>query len=148
MNSLSLTPMRRKVSRMVGHVPSPTPIAGTSGDSSSVTVSPAPCRALWSAAMMPAVSQPAEPPPTITNRFTGSIARHEKGKAAGRPAAFRQRRIDSELLTRSEHVSRTGLGHEQRLVLVATVDPLGLVRQVDDLGRYREVVGEVVAGVR
>jgi hypothetical protein len=61
-NADSETPMRRSVSRIDGQVPSPTPIGATSGDSTSVT-----CSAGWrSAAMTPAVSQPAEPPPTMT----------------------------------------------------------------------------------
>src|SRR5688572_17140163 len=51
---------------MVGHVPSPTPIGPTSGDSITVTCSPELEAAQWSAAMTPAVSQPADPPPAIT----------------------------------------------------------------------------------
>src|SRR5687767_13175519 len=51
---------------MVGQVPSPTPIGPTSGDSITVTCSPASEAAQWSAAMTPAVSQPADPPPAIT----------------------------------------------------------------------------------
>jgi len=35
--SFSDTPMRRKVSRMLGQVPSPTPTGATSGDSIKVT---------------------------------------------------------------------------------------------------------------
>jgi hypothetical protein len=50
---------------MLGQVPSPTPIAGTSGDSIKVTCSGVP---RCSAAIRPAVSQPADPPPTITMR--------------------------------------------------------------------------------
>ncbi len=61
---------------MVGQVPSPTPIGPTSGDSITVTCSPELAAAQWSAAMTPAVSQPADPPPTITTRlirlFTGT----------------------------------------------------------------------------
>jgi hypothetical protein len=61
------TPMRCSVSRMLGQVPSPTPIGGTSGDSISVTAGR---RARCSAAIRPAVIQPAEPPPTITIRLS------------------------------------------------------------------------------
>ncbi len=47
---------------MVGHVPSPTPIVGMSGDSIKVMVSVV----LADAAMRQAASHPAVPPPTIT----------------------------------------------------------------------------------
>ena len=54
---------------MVGQVPSPTPMVGTSGDSTRVIFRSRPC----SAARMPAVSQPAEPPPRIRMCLTGLI---------------------------------------------------------------------------
>ena len=75
MKSVSVTPIFRSVSRMVGQVPSPTPMGPTSGDSSSVTCSPLPEAARCSAAMTPAVSHPADPPPTITTCFTASLTR-------------------------------------------------------------------------
>ena len=50
--------MRRKVSRIDGQVPSPTPMTGTSLDSISVMR-----KSGCSAANRPATSHPAEPPP-------------------------------------------------------------------------------------
>ena len=63
--------MRASVLRNVGHVPSPTPMMGVLGDSTSVTVNPAPMRARCLAAITPAVSHPAVPPPTMTMCLTG-----------------------------------------------------------------------------
>jgi hypothetical protein len=65
---------------MVGQVPSPTPMVGTSGDSTRVTRRPP-----WSSvrkldAKTAAVSQPADPPPTITTClmvvFTVSVPKY------------------------------------------------------------------------
>ena len=63
MNTLSDRPILRSVDRIDGQVPSPTPIVGTVGDSTSVTVT---VEVSNSAASIPAVSQPAVPPPSIT----------------------------------------------------------------------------------
>ena len=55
------------VARKVGQVPSPTPTILMFGDSTSVTDSdPRSIRALWRAAITPAVNHPAVPPPTMT----------------------------------------------------------------------------------
>ncbi len=51
---------------MVGQVPSPTPIVGTSGDSIRVTETPG----VAEAASTQAASHPAVPPPTITMSLT------------------------------------------------------------------------------
>ena len=64
--SVSLTPVLRRVSRMVGHVPSPTPTVATSGDSIRVIRRPEPEAVSCSAASTAAVSQPALPPPRMT----------------------------------------------------------------------------------
>ena len=56
-SSVSETPARDSVERGVGHVPSPTPIIGTVGDSTSVTLQPEEMRPLCFAAMIAAVSQ-------------------------------------------------------------------------------------------
>ena len=63
--------MRASVLRSVGQVPSPTPMMGVLGDSTSVTLNPASIRPRCFAAMTPAVSQPAVPPPTMTILLTG-----------------------------------------------------------------------------
>ena len=64
MNALSEIPIFISVERIEGHVPSPTPIVGVVGDSTSVTRIPA--AGSNSAAMILAVSHPAVPPPKIT----------------------------------------------------------------------------------
>ena len=58
-------PIFCRVPRIVGHVPSPTPMGLTSGDSTKVTFTPESEFAICSAAITPAVNQPAVPPPTI-----------------------------------------------------------------------------------
>jgi hypothetical protein len=64
-NSASPIPIADKVARIVGHVPSPTPIVGMSGASISVTDS-WPATARRELARRDAASQPAVPPPTMT----------------------------------------------------------------------------------
>ncbi len=56
---------------MVGQVPSPTPMIPMFGDSTSVTVKPDFIRPRWRAAITPAASHPAVPPPTITMFWIG-----------------------------------------------------------------------------
>src|SRR5687768_17148227 len=104
MKSDSLTPVLRSVSRMVGQVPS---------------------RTRCSAAMTPAVSHPADPPPTITSRFT--IVRPVKKEKPLHYSGFSRRATTSggklqcclapEVVAGSDHVPRTGLRHEHGLVL-------------------------------
>ena len=66
--SVSDIPIRFNVDLIEGHVPSPTPIVLMLGASTKVTFTRDElCSVLrCSAAMIPAVSHPAEPPPTIT----------------------------------------------------------------------------------
>jgi hypothetical protein len=72
-------------------VPSPTPMIGTLGDSTSVTLKPAGMRLRCLAAITPAVSQPAVPPPTttifLTGRTTGGYILKRAPTAYLRPGA-------------------------------------------------------------
>jgi hypothetical protein len=61
MKSVSAMPILRSVLRMVGQVPSPTPMVPRLTLSTSVTATSGP----WRAAISAAVSHPAEPPPTM-----------------------------------------------------------------------------------
>ena len=63
--------MRLSVMRIDGHVPSPTPMVGMSGDSTRTTWTLAAPSPRCSAAMALAVIQPAVPPPTITTFVVG-----------------------------------------------------------------------------
>src|SRR4026207_275797 len=141
---------------MVGQVPSPTPIGPTSGDSISVTCSPESAAAQWSAAMTPAVSQPADPPPAITTCLIGPVViaphRNEKGRWWGAPAALHRTRdssslLPAELVPRPDHVARSGLRHEYRLGVGAAVNALDLIRYVDRLGLQRQVVAPLIADI-
>jgi hypothetical protein len=70
--------MRAKVLRRVGHVPSPTPMIAVVGDSTSVTLKLGGTRDILApcfAAITPAVSHPAVPPPTTTIFLTGRTMR-------------------------------------------------------------------------
>ena len=58
-------PILSNVLRIDGQVPSPTPMVLTLGDSTSVISSDCCCAILCSAAITPAVNQPALPPPTM-----------------------------------------------------------------------------------
>src|SRR5688572_12832548 len=144
---------------MVGHVPSPTPIGPTSGDSISVTCSPEPEAAQWSAAMTPAVSQPADPPPAITTCLirpvviASAIVTKRAAGWGGASGSTSNGRLElasllpAELVPRSDHVARSGLRHEHRLGGGTAVDSLDLVREVDRLGLQRQVVAPLVAHV-
>src|SRR3569833_245600 len=70
--SVSVTPICFNVERIVGHVPSPTPIGGCVRDSIRVTDMPFGPRWGKRAARTPAVIHPAVPPPTTTIRRMGS----------------------------------------------------------------------------
>src|SRR5690606_4933025 len=72
-NAVSDIPIFLKVPRMVGQVPSPTPMGLISGDSIRVTLTPNSEAAWCFAAMVPAVIQPAVPPPTITTDLRGVV---------------------------------------------------------------------------
>src|ERR1700675_582596 len=64
--SVSLTPICFNVDRIVGQVPSPTPMGGCWRDSTSVMATPCSPRRGYRDPNTPATSQPAVPPPTIT----------------------------------------------------------------------------------
>mmetsp|Transcript_23375 Transcript_23375/g.55613 ORF Transcript_23375/g.55613 Transcript_23375/m.55613 type:complete len:1197 (-) Transcript_23375:168-3758(-) len=168
MNSGSDRPMRRSVSRIDGQVPSPTPMVGTSVDSTRVMRRLSPC----SAASRPATSQPAEPPPSTTTSRIRSSTRAPGTKTAacaaspigepggartagaaepelyatgpaglGRPAGFR----GLELVPSPDHDAAAELGHRADLVLVAQVGARVLVGQVDGLELQAQTLVEVVA---
>jgi len=64
-------PIFFKVVRIVGQVPSPTPTMPMASLSTNVIWRPRPDSEAWRAAMMPAVSHPAVPPPTMQIDRTG-----------------------------------------------------------------------------
>src|SRR3546814_9094946 len=65
-------PIAASVARIVGHVPSPTPIVGISGASISV-IERRPVTARGELARRAAASQPAVPPPTMTTLSIASF---------------------------------------------------------------------------
>src|SRR5688572_25644623 len=109
--------------------------------------------------MTPAVSQPADPPPTITTCLirllpvviAPAIVTKEPlvGGASGSTsnAGLELASLLPELVPRSYHVARSGLRHEQRLGGGAAVNALDLIREVDRLGLQRQVVAPLVTDI-
>src|SRR5688572_10896928 len=126
MSCVSLSPILRSVLRIVGQVPSPTPIVGMFGDSMSVTRTP-PARVLCLAAMRAAVIQPAVPPPTMTTDWTGVVMQR------------------SEVSPYAEGEAPAAVFGQQEMITEAAVLGDDLLGEIQALEEQREVVVEVIA---
>src|SRR6187402_1765042 len=122
-------PIFFKVVRIVGQVPSPTPTMPMVSLSIKVI-----CRsARWRAAMIPAVSHPAVPPPTMQIDRTG-LTMPRTAVPASEPRAH------ADLESAS-----TVLGIEE-LVLIISVLHQVRIGQIDALHEHSDVVVDVIGG--
>src|SRR5688572_22090141 len=129
--------MRDNVLRNVGHVPSPTPMIGVFGDSTSVTLKPADMRLRCFAAITPAVSHPAVPPPTITIFCTGRTICSPKQSGDVDTRSTSPLALHPE--ARPQRVTPAVCEYVEQLVVEAAVRAQRLVRDVQRLEEHIEL---------
>src|SRR5262245_35452706 len=142
MNSAGLMPMTERTWLMLGMVASPTPIRGTSGDSTSV-MSTRPRGSPRSAASRYAAAiQPAEPPPTIRTLLLKRSEVHRHADEETTPERFVNRAAARAEVRRSIRDDRRGRNREPRIVRIAAHERRVLVQQVLDAEGEHVLVAE------
>src|SRR5688500_11276301 len=136
--------MRDNVLRRVGHVPSPTPMMGVFGDSTNVTLKPADMRLRCFAAITPAVSHPAVPPPTITILCTGRTICSPKQIGDVDEMSTSPLALHPE--ARPQRVTPAVCEYVEHLIVEATVRAQRLVRDIQCLEEQVELLRELITG--